>query len=343
MCIASLAAETARGGEGRFLGPFGPEGPRLREQFWVVPTTDSETPMRATVFRPADDEADDRRARNVAAGGAAMRRPLVVINHGTSEATRLSVSMPVYYWLSHWFVDRGYVVLLPQRRGHGATGGALAESIGTCADPDHFRSGLAAAADIEAAVRYMQAQPFVDPDNTVVVGISSGGWASLALAARNPRGVRAVISFAGGRGGRAFGRTDGSVCGEERLIAAAGAYGAHARVPTLWLYAENDSYFHPPLARALAKAWRAGGGSADLEIFAPYGSDGHTLVDDRAGWDIWGHVLESFLTERRGAPVATLGQPAPAGDGLSVVPAADDVEPHTAELPATAAGGQGTN
>ena len=86
------------------------------------------------------------------AGAMTERHPLVVINHGTSELNRMSVSMPVYYWLSRWFVDRGYAVVLPQRRGHGATGGTLVEAVGDCANPDHYRSGVVAAQDVGAAV-----------------------------------------------------------------------------------------------------------------------------------------------------------------------------------------------
>lgn len=316
------------------LGPFGPEGPRLREQFWMVPSADAASPMRATVFRPSD-----------AVASAPQRRPLVVINHGTSESTRLSVSMPVYYWLSRWFVEHGYVVLLPQRRGHGATAGDLVEAVGNCADPDHFHSGLAAAADIEAAMNFMSGQAFVDPDQTVVVGISSGGWASLALASQNPRGVRAAISFAGGRGGRAFGRTDGTVCGEHRLVEAAKAFGTSARVPTLWLYAENDSYFRPRLARKLASAWTSGGGFADLHMFGAYGVDGHTIADDRAGWNVWGHTLEAFLDSVREAPVATLAPETSgetASDRGSPQPVTDP-QPVTQVSAASASGGAGTN
>jgi pimeloyl-ACP methyl ester carboxylesterase len=152
----------------------------------------------------------------------------------------------------------------------------------------------------------MQGQPFVAPGQTIVVGISSGGWASLALASRNPDNVRAVINIAGGRGGRPFGRTDHSVCGEKSLLAAAHSYGLSARVPTLWLYASNDTFFGPDLARALASQWQSGGGKADLHIFPPYGTDGHNLADDRAGWDVWGSVVDQFLDEGHDAPVAAL-------------------------------------
>ena len=169
------------------FGPYGPEGPRLREQLWLLPSGDGVSPLRATVFRPVDE-----------AKSGALRRPLVVINHGTSDATRLAVSMPVYYWLSRWFVERGYVVVLPQRRGHGATGGPIVDSFGSCSNPDHFRSGLAAADDIEAVVSYMGTQPFVQPGATVVVGISTGdGPRSRSHRETRPRSAPSSTSRAG--------------------------------------------------------------------------------------------------------------------------------------------------
>lgn len=268
-------------------GAFGPEGQRMREQLWLLPSGDPAIALRATVFRPA--------------GSMTERYPLAVINHGTSEANRLSVSMPVYYWLSRWFVDRGYAVVLPQRRGHGATGGGLVESVGDCANPDHLRSGLIAAEDVGAATDYMARQPFVDPTRILVVGISTGGWASLALAAKRPDLVAAVVNFAGGRGGHAWGRSN-SVCGTAELVKAAHDYARTARAPTLWLYAENDSYFGPAIANKLAAAWKDGGGLVDYQPLPAYGQDGHSIADDRAGWDLWGNSLDRFLAANLGAP-----------------------------------------
>jgi dienelactone hydrolase len=267
----------------------------LREQLWIVPGADPTIPLRATVFRPPEtppvgSAAADSKSRRP------VRHPLVVINHGTDEGTREAVSMPVFYWLSKWFVDRGYVVLLPQRRGHGATSGALAEGRDTCADPDHHAAGLAAADDIEAALRYMARQTFVDRSRMVVAGVSTGGWASLALASRNLPGVRLVVNFAGGRGGHAYGQPR-AVCAPERLIEAAGAYGRRAKVPTLWIYASNDSYFGPDIAASLVSAWNHSGGRAELHLLSAYGSEGHHVVADAAGWDLWGRRLESLLSE----------------------------------------------
>ncbi len=304
--LVGLFGGTAFGAE-RVLGPFGPEGPRLREQLWVLPSHDPKVVLRATVFRP-----------NEAAGGEAepsgpdmpSRHPLVVINHGTDEASREAVSLPVFYWLSRWFVEHGYVVVLPQRRGHGATGGELAEAVDTCLNPDHYRAGQTAADDIEAALDFMTRQTFVDPARTVVVGISTGGWASLALAARNPPNVHAIINFAGGRGAFAGGRAN-AICGAERLVAAAGAYAREAKTPTLWLYSRNDRYFGPDIATRMAGAWTENGGSADLRLLPAFGKDGHALADDRAGWRLWGSYVEKFL-ERHREPLAASGADAQA-------------------------------
>lgn len=285
-----VICKTANATEREF-GGFGPEGPRMREQLWILPSGEEGRSLRATLFRPEQDpRAPDKKF------------PLVVINHGTDESTRLAVSMPVYYWLSRWFVERGYAVVLPQRRGHGATGGALSEAIGTCAHPDHFQSGNIAADDIAATVDYMTAQPFIAPNETIVAGISTGGWASLALAARNLPQVQAIVNFAGGRGGHAYGEPN-AICGEADLVSAVHKYGAKAHEPTIWFYAKNDSYFGPGLAQELARSWAEGGGLVEEHILPPYGTDGHTIADDRQGWDIWGPSLDRFLTRVRGSQV----------------------------------------
>jgi dienelactone hydrolase len=265
----------------QMLGGFGPEGPRMREQLWVVPSTDAAFPLRATLFRPQ-------------ASAAQERFPLVIINHGTDETTRQSVSMPVYYWLSRWFIEHGYAVFVPQRRGHGATGGAFAEGGDTCARPDHVRSGMVAAQDLAAAMRFMRAQSFIDPDNIVVVGVSTGGWATLALSAIEPYAIRATINFAGGRGGHAYGKRN-AVCMEVELIRSAGLMGRTARAPSLWFYSRNDSYFGPKLAEDMARAWSEAGGFVEPHILPPYGDEGHSIADDRAGWELWGPDLQRFL------------------------------------------------
>jgi dienelactone hydrolase len=259
----------------------------MREQLWLVPSGDPKVQLRATVFRPDQSSA-----------GSPRQNTLVVINHGTDESTRLSVSMPVYYWLSRWFVDRGYVVVIPQRRGHGATAGELAESVGTCETADHYVSGQIAADDIAATIEFMIGQAFVAPRNVIVVGISTGGWASLALASRNMPSVGSIVNFAGGRGGHAYGRPN-AICNYAGLLSSANLYGQTARQPTIWLYSENDSYFSPGVARALAHQWQLAGGRVQAHILSAQHHDGHLIADDRADWDLWGDVLDEFIGQRQ--------------------------------------------
>lgn len=251
-----------------------------------------------------------------------------MINHGTDEATRLAVSMPVYYYLSRWFVDRGYVVVLPQRRGHGATGGALAEAIGNCANPNHYASGNVAADDVEAAVNYMTQQPFVARDGVIVVGVSTGGWASLALSARNLPQVQAIVNFAGGRGGHAYGKLN-AICGRDALLSAARIYATQAQEPTIWFYAKNDSYFGPKLAEDLAQTWSSAGGSVEEHILQPYGNEGHAIADDRQGWDIWGPSLDSFLQRVREEAPKSVEMAADRGARLPVMIETSTITPST--------------
>jgi hypothetical protein len=108
-----------------------------------------------------------------------------------------------------------------------------------------------------------------------------------------------VINFAGGRGGHAYGQPN-KVCGSDRLVEAAGAYARTAKVPTLWVYSANDSYFGPDIAEAMVHAWQSNGGLAEFLMLPPYGSEGHDAVADRAGWRLWGRHVDASLARHAG-------------------------------------------
>jgi len=224
--------------------------------------------------------------------------PLAVINHASTENAerRADLPQPRYEALAQWFLQRGYLVAIPQRPGHGRTGGPYLEDQGGCEDADYARAGQGAAASIEAALAHMLKQPNVRADGAIVVGHSAGGWGVLALASRNPRGVSRIINFAGGRGGRSFDHPNNN-CAPERLVAVARQFGSTARVPTLWIYAENDSYFAPSLAHRMAEAWRAGGGQVELAILPAFALEGHHLAQADDGSAAWGPVLSQFLAK----------------------------------------------
>jgi dienelactone hydrolase len=258
-------------------GPQGSEGNRMREQEWRIPGPGGST-MAATVFRPP----------------GTARAPLVVMNHGSlaSAAERQKWGRPIFGAISSYFVSRGYVVVLPLRRGYGATGGPFAEDYGRCDAPNYLDAGLQTAADIRAAVDYMRSQPFVLPDRTIVAGQSGGGWGTLALSSLNPAGVPAMINFAGGRGGRIPGVGN---CVPDTLVNAAFSYGTTARTPLLWINSENDSYFEPKLVKRMVEAYAKGGGRVVHRPVGAFGQDGHLLASGDAGAPIWQPLVSAFL------------------------------------------------
>ena len=126
------------------IGPQGPEEGVIRRQTWLIPAQDRRTLMWTTVFRPP--------------GSGPF--PLVVINHGSTqnEIRRAGLRLPEYSALTEWLVARGYAVAVPQRPGHGKTGGTYYEDQGSCAKADFRKAGQGAAGAIAASVEFMLRQ-----------------------------------------------------------------------------------------------------------------------------------------------------------------------------------------
>ncbi len=184
--------------------------------------------------------------------------PLAIVNHGSPvDATeRTAMELPTFPSASNWLLARGYMVALPLRRGYGETGGPWVEGYGSCRNPDYYRAGLATADDIQSVMDFLRDRSDLARDRILLAGWSAGGWGSIAAASRNPRGVFAVVNLAGGRGGNPAAGN----CTAERLVAAAGRYGETARIPSVWLYSDNDRFFGPGLSRAMFAAYVGAGG-----------------------------------------------------------------------------------
>jgi dienelactone hydrolase len=202
------------------------------------------------------------------------------------------MQVPTYASASNWLLERGYMVALPLRRGYGETGGPWLENFGSCSSPDYYRAGLTTAEDIRTVADFLRDRSDVRRDRVLLVGVSAGGWGSLAAASQNPPGVLAVINFAGGRGGH---QPKVGNCAPQRLVATAGRYGSTARIPTLWLYAANDSFFAPDLARKMFDAFVRAGGRAEFVALPAFGSDGHQLFGAADGRALWQPPVEKFL------------------------------------------------
>jgi dienelactone hydrolase len=278
LMMLAIGCQSARAQKS--TGPQGPEEGVIRRQAWLIPAQDRSTLMWTNLFRPP----------------GAGPFPLAVINHGSTgnELQRAGFRQPDYAALTEWLVAHGYAVAVPQRPGHGKTGGPYYEDQGGCANADFRKAGLNTAASIAAAIDFMTHQPFVRKTGVLVIGQSAGGWGALALASRNYPPVKAVVGFAPGRGGRADGEA-GHNCAPDRLVAAARQFGEKTRIPSLWIYAENDSYFPPELSKRLAAAYRMAGGRAEYHLLPSVGAEGHELIHAREGVALWGPILERFL------------------------------------------------
>ncbi len=97
------------------------------------------------------------------------------------------------------------------------------------------------------------------------------------------------MNFAGGRGSY----EPDQVADEQSLIASMGNYGKSSHIPTLWLYAVNDHYFRPVLARSMFKAYTDNGGQATFIELPPFGDDGHkSFIGNRK---VWAPYVDEFL------------------------------------------------
>jgi dienelactone hydrolase len=269
------------------LGAQGAEGEPNRLQQWLVPTPAPATAARAVLFRPAGDGPF----------------PLAVIAHASTQNVlrRAQMPQPEYRALAAWLVTRGFAVLVPERPGHGATGGKYLEDQGGCDEADYAKSGRVTAEEINAAAALLRQQSFIRADRMVVIGHSAGAWGALALAGEDPKNIAAIVAFAPGRGGHANDLPN-RVCAPHTLAAAAAEFGKTARVKVTWLVAANDSYFSPAFSRQLADAFRAGGGNANFHALPAYGGEGHWLVETEGGMKLAGPELDRALKARSPTP-----------------------------------------
>lgn len=217
--------------------------------------------------------------------------PVVVLSHGSPRAAseRLTFGRARLVGQSRPFVDMGFAVVVPTRRGYGTSGGRWAEGYGSCSNPDYYHAGLESARDLRAAIEAVRAQPWADASRIVLVGQSAGGFGSVAASSLDVKGVVGVVNFAGGRGSQG----PDKVCGESHLVEAMSRYGSAARVPELWLYSANDHFFPPALARRMHEAFVRAGGNAEFIEAPETGVDGHTYFS--RAMDDWAPRVAAFL------------------------------------------------
>ncbi len=219
--------------------------------------------------------------------------PVKTLISAEYAAERRKMSPYGSYPVALEFVRRGYAVAIVMRRGYGTSGGNYIEGVACDSDGNFTRSGLLAAADIRAAIDFVSKRADVDPNVVIAAGESAGGFSSLALSSVAPQGLKAVISFAGGRGSTG----PFQICQQGKLEQAFANYGKTSRVPTLWIYAENDTFFEPKVAQAFYRAFTGTGGIAEFIAHPRHGEDGHNFI--YRGIDLWAAYVDDFLRKHK--------------------------------------------
>ncbi len=220
--------------------------------------------------------------------------PLLVLNHGraSKSAIRAAVKPAQFAAAARWLAGFGFVVAVPVRMGYGETGGEDVEDSGYCDRKNYPPGYLAAAVQTQRVLEALRQRPDAAKDRAVVMGQSYGGATAITLASLNIDGVQAAINFAGGGGGDPETRPK-DPCGQWWLRRLFAGYGKTSRIPTLWIYTENDLYFGSKLPREWFDAFKAEGGVGEFVLFPPYGDNGHLLFS-RAP-EIWQPRVQTFL------------------------------------------------
>jgi dienelactone hydrolase len=240
-----------------------PEGSRLSKTLDVSPILN----LQATLYRSARPG----------------RQPVVIFNHGSTGLGETPASTIDRGWSeTSVFRALGFTVVVPMRKGRGLSDGPFTEEAASVSQEVQLSSAVE---DLDATVEYLRSQPYVDPSRIVVAGQSRGGILSVVYAGRNPEKIVGVVNFAGGWWGERMPTAEFNIT-EFREA------GHTSRVPMLWLYADNDSYYSLPYIEKAFAEFTSAGGKGRLFVEQHLEGNGHFLI----AWpDKWRDAVSSYL------------------------------------------------
>lgn len=214
--------------------------------------------------------------------------PAVVFNHGSTGRG----DNPAFFkrsWSSDtvaaYFVERGWMVIFPQRRGRGASEGRYDEGFEpdrsrySC-QPEHSLPGVdRAMLDLDAVMEHIRSRSDVRQDRILLAGQSRGGILSIAYAGERPHPFIGVINFVGGWMGD---RCQNAV----QINTATFKRGSKFPRPTLWLYGDSDPFYSLSHSKGNFEAFLAAGGKGRFESYwVPGQNTGHAVHAHPRLWD----------------------------------------------------------
>lgn len=196
-------------------------------------------------------------------------QPFLVLGHGRpANGNFAGTKWTSYRTQGRYFVTKGFAVFIPLRVGYGETGGPDIEESGPCNARDYEFSYRVGGFQTRKVIEFAKTLPYVNPEKGVVVGQSFGGTLAIEAAAQNISGLVATINFSGGGGGDPVGRPE-NPCRPDKLEALYGRFGKTAKVPTLWLYSENDAYWGKRIPHEWFAAFVKNGGRGEFVQLSP--------------------------------------------------------------------------
>lgn len=227
--------------------------------------------LEATIFKPSGNG----------------QFPVLVVNHGKQtnpDASAQKRFRPLT--VVREFLLRGYVVVAPNRRGFAGSDGRYILN-----DCDVAADGLRQADDVHSTVAYMLGQHYVDARRILIAGGSQGGLISIAYGTHPDAGVKGLINFNGGS------RQVKCEHWGQNIVNAFAGYGRSCRLPSLWIYGQNDRFWSPELIQSMFNSYRLAGGQAEFADIGTFKNDSHEIEGDPDGTAIWWPAVEAFLKE----------------------------------------------
>lgn len=183
--------------------------------------------------------------------------PVVIYSHGSRKGYERE-ERPMAF-VGNMLASQGYLVLVPERRGYGKSGGrTFTEEVGTDVGSRMIARLEAEADDVVAAIAYARTIDGADMTRLALIGFSQGGSVSIRAASLQSD-IRALVDQAGGS--LTWSRSPdlrGALTGWAKTL----------KMPVLCMDAANDAT--TDAVKAVCDAVRRGGSPAELKIYPAF-------------------------------------------------------------------------
>lgn len=289
----------------------------------AVGTASAQTPPMANSFRygsgydfevtTATRPVDDAHDRGSITLTVYVWRPLhtqsrkvAFFSHGSTGGGSIHPKEPIEFIprpLIRYFVDRGYTVVMPMRRGLGSsTGTFFAEcqfQSGQCSLADNRALASPsledAVADNSAVLDQVVLGRILPRDGKVLfTGISRGGLLSLRMASTRPENTAGALNFVGGWISMSdVWPADELEARREWHRQQLQEMARGIRVPTLWIYGSRDPFYSEVITRSLFDSYLQSGGKGQYLLIG-----NHTLPSGHnvgQAPELWERDVNSYL------------------------------------------------